>query len=196
MKKVIGFALILLTIIFFTSCTTQQRVVYRDCDCNTTTSGFGWNTNPYWSWNNPFWGWNNPYWGGWNSWNFYPYRVIPRYYTPNRVQPQQPTRYERRQSIGPRPNRNSNSNFDNTYPYRTPTIPRIEARPSQQNRQPSRIQNNSNRYNQPQQRINQSVPSRNGNSTPSRVQQRTTTPPKTQPQQRTTTPTRRGGSNY
>jgi hypothetical protein len=183
MKKIIGFVLILLTIILFTSCTTQQRVVYRDCDCNTTTFGFGWNTNPYWGWNNPFWGWNNSMLWGWSG---YPYRVIPRYYIPNRIQPQQPTRYERRQSIGGRPNRMDN---DNTYPYRTPSIPRMEVNPSQQNTQPSR---------------RQSTP--NVIQTPSRIQQRTTTPSNnqpsriSQPQQRTTTPsvnqpTRRGGSN-
>jgi len=165
MKKIIIFVLILIATIVLTSCTTQQRVVYRDCDCNTTTFGFGWNTNPYWSWNNPFW-------GGWNSWNFYPYRVIPRYYIPNRVQPQQPTRYERRTSIGGRPNRMDN---DNIYPLRNQTIPRMEVRPSQQNTQPSR---------------RQSTP--NVIQTPSRVQQRTTTPSRVQTppraQQRTTTP--------
>jgi hypothetical protein len=180
MRKITIFLLILLATILFTSCTTQQRVVYRDCDCLTNRYDY-WNRYSQGGWGNPFWGWNNPFWGGWNSWNFYPYRVIPRYYIPNRVQPQQPTRYERRQSIGPRPNRNSNSNFDNTYPYRTPSIPRVEARPSQQNRQPSRIQNNTNRYTQPQQRTNQSTPSRNGNNSPSRVQQRTTTPIGNQP---------------
>jgi len=130
MRKIIIFLLILLATILFTSCTTQQRVVYRDCDCNTTTFGFGWNTNPYWSWNNPVWGFNN--------WYVYPYRVIPRYYIqPNRVQPAQPSRYERRQSVGARPSRSS---VDNIYPTRTPNIPRIEARPSQQNSQPSRVQ--------------------------------------------------------
>ena len=185
MKKVIGFALILLTIILFTSCTTQQRVVYRDCDCNTTTFGFGWNTNPYWGWNNPFWGWNNSMLWGWSG---YPYRMLPRYYIqPNRIQPQQPTRYERRTTIGGRPNRMDN---DNLYPLRTSGIPRMEVKPSQQNTQPSR---------------RQSTP--NVIQTPSRVQQRATTPSNnqpsriSQPQQRTTTPsgnqpTRRGGSNY
>jgi hypothetical protein len=131
MKKIIIFLAILVLTILFTSCTTQQRIVYRECDCNTTTYNF--------RWNDLVWGYQPHLWG-FNSWNFYPYRVIPRYYTPNRVQPQQPSRYQRRQSIGPRPNRNSNSNFDNTYPYRTPTIPRIETRPSQQNTQPSRVQ--------------------------------------------------------
>jgi hypothetical protein len=185
MKKVIGFALILLTIILFTSCTTQQRVVYRDCDCNTNTFGFGWNTNPYWGWNDPFWGWNNSMLWGWDG---YPYRMLPRYYIqPNTIQPQQPTRYERRTTIGGRPNRMDN---DNLYPLRNQTIPRLEANPSQQNTQPIR---------------RQSTP--NVIQTPSRVQQRTNTPSSnqpsriSQPQQRTTTPsgnqpTRRGGSNY
>jgi len=129
MKKIILFILIVVTTILFTSCTTQQRIVYRDCDCNTTTFGFGWNTNPYWSWNTPFWGFNN--------WYAYPYRVIPRYY----IQPKQPLRYERRQSVGARPGRVST---DNVYPTRTPNIPRMEVRPSQQNSQPSRIQQRTN----------------------------------------------------
>ena len=166
MRKIIIFLLILLATILFTSCTTQQRVVYRDCDCNTTTFGFGWNTNPYWSWNNPLWGWNNSMLWGWGG---YPYRILPRYYIqPNRVQPQQPSRYERRQSVGARPSRIST---DNLYPTRTPSIPRVEVRPSQQNSQPSRVQ----------QRTNQSTPSRIQNNTPSRVQQRTTTPIGNQP---------------
>jgi hypothetical protein len=129
MKKIIIFLAILVLTILFTSCTTQQRIVYRDCDCNTTTFGFGWNTNPYWNWNTPFWGFNN--------WYEYPYRVMPRYY----IQPEPPTRYERRQSVGARPGRVSS---DNVYPTRTPIIPRMEVRPSQQNSQPSRIQQRTN----------------------------------------------------
>ena len=171
MRKIIIFLLILLATILFTSCTTQQRVVYRDCDCNTTTFGFGWNTNPYWNWNNPFW-------GGWNSWNFYPYRVIPRYYIPNRVQPQQPTRYERRQSIGSRPNRMDN---DNTYPYRTPSIPRMEVNPPQQNSQPNRIQNNTPYRGETPSRVQQRTSTPSRVETPSRVQQRTSTPTGNQP---------------
>jgi hypothetical protein len=168
MKKIIIFLLILLATILFTSCTTQQRVVYRDCDCLTNRYDY-WNRYSQGGWGNPFWGWNNPFWGGWNSWNFYPYRVLPRYYIqPNRVQPQQPTRYERRQSVGVRPSRIST---DNLYPTRTPSVPRVEVRPSQQNSQPSRVQ----------QRTNQSTPSRIQNNTPSRVQQRTTTPTGNQP---------------
>jgi hypothetical protein len=157
MRKIIIFLLILLATILFTSCTTQQRVVYRDCDCL---------TNRYDYWNRYSQGvWGNPFWGGWNSWNFYPYRVIPRYYIqPNRVQPAQPTRYERRQSVAARPSRTSS---DNLYPTRTPSIPRVEVTPSQQNSQPSRVQQRT------------STPSRV--ETPSRVQQRTTTPSSNQP---------------
>lgn len=125
MKKIILFILIVVTTIVFTSCTTQQRIVYRDCDCNTTTFRFGWN--------NHSWGWSNLH--------FYPYTLIPQYYIPNRIQPKQPTRYERRQSVGARPGRVSS---DNIYPQRTPSIPRVEVRPSQQNRQPSRIQQRTN----------------------------------------------------
>jgi hypothetical protein len=76
---------------------------------------------------------------------------------------------------------------DNLYPYRTPSIPRMEVKPSQQNTQPSRIQNNTNRYTQPQQRS--TTPYRNQPSRISQPQQRTTTPSGNQP-------TRRGGSNY
>jgi hypothetical protein len=161
MRKIIIFLAILIATILFTSCSTQQRVVYRDCDCL---------TNRYDYWNRySQGGWGNPFWGGWNSWNFYPYRVIPRYYIqPNRVQPVQPTRYERRTTIGGRPNRMDN---DNTYPTRTPIVPRVEVRPSQQNSQPTRVQ----------QRTNQSTPSRIQNNIPSRVQQRTTTPSNNQP---------------
>jgi hypothetical protein len=161
MRKIIIFLLILLATILFTSCSTQQRIVYRDCDCNTTTFGFGWNTNPYW--NNPFWGYQYQWWG-FNNWYTYPYRVIPRYY----IQPEPPTRYERRQSVGARPGRVSS---DNVYPTRTPSIPRMEVTPSQQNSQPTRVQ----------QRTNQSTPSRIQNNIPSRVQQRTTTPSSNQP---------------
>lgn len=187
MKKIIIFLAILIVTILLTSCTTQQRVVYRDCDCNTTTFGFGlgWNTNPYWGWNDPLW--------GWNSWNWYPYRVIPRYYIPNRVQPHQPSRYERRTNVGPRPSRNTqnwSNDVDPMYPRRTPSIPSINVEPSQRTTQPSRIQSTPsriestpNRYSQPQQRSTQpsrvqSNPSRyNQNSQPSRVQ---STPSRTQ----------------
>jgi hypothetical protein len=183
MKKIIIFLAILIATILLTSCTTQQRVVYRDCDCPTNRydywNRYSWGNNPYWSWND--WGWNYLSW--------YPYRVIPRYYVyPNQVQPQQPSRYERRQTTGPRPSRNSYQN-DNLYPRRTPGIPSIDA-------QPSRIESTLNRYSQPQQRTTQ--PSR-VESTPNRYsqpQQRTTQPSRVesnpsrynQPQQRTTQP--------
>jgi hypothetical protein len=129
MKNIILFIIIVLTTILLTSCTTQHRIVYRDCDCNATTYSFGWN--------GAVWGYQPHLWG-FNSWYSYPYRVIPRYYIQsNRIPPQQPTRYERRTSIGGRPNRMDN---DNLYPLRNQTIPRMEAKPSQQNAQPSRIQ--------------------------------------------------------
>jgi hypothetical protein len=180
MKKIIIFLLILLATILFRSCTTQQRVVYRDCDCNTTTFGFGWNTNPYW--NNPFWGYQ-PQWWGFNNWYTYPYRVIPRYY----IQPEQPTRYERRQSVGARPSRNlqnESNRIDNVYPQRTPHMQNMDmdytqqqSRPVYRNTTPSRVQSNPTRTTQ--QRTTQpsrvqSNPSRynqnNQNTQPSRVQ--------------------------
>ena len=150
MRQIIKLIFVL-SLVIMTSCSTQQRVVYKNCDCNTTTFGFGWN-------NNPFWGWNDPVWG-WNSWNWYPYRVIPRYYVyPNRIQPSQPTRYERIPSI-PQNQRNSQpSRIDNTYPQRT---------------QPSRVQNtNPSRVESPsrvQQRTNIPVTTQ---PTRSRVQNR------------------------
>jgi len=128
MKKIIIFLAILIATILLTSCSTQQRVVYRECDCPTNRydywNRYSWGNNPYWSWND--WGWNYR--------NLYLYRAIPPYYVyPNRVQPHQPTRYERKTTIGERPSRTST---DNVYPNR----PRLETRPNQQNLQPSRIQ--------------------------------------------------------
>jgi hypothetical protein len=67
MRQIIKLIFVL-SLFIMTSCSTQQRVVYRNCDCNTTTFGFGWNNNPYWGLNNRFYGWNDPYWG-WNNWN-------------------------------------------------------------------------------------------------------------------------------
>jgi len=149
MKKIIIFLTVLLITMLFTSCSTQQRIVYRDCNCNTPTFGLGWNFNPYWGWN------NNPYW------NRYSYRVIPRYYIqPNRIQPTPPTRYERKQSVGPRFNRNQPF----IYEKRTPSSK------SPRSNQPSRIDNV-----YPQ----RSQPSRT--QTPSRIQQRTTPPTNNQP---------------
>jgi hypothetical protein len=145
MKQIIKLFLVL-SLVLLASCSTQQRVVYRDCDCNTPTFGFGWNTNPYWGWNR------------WNSWNYSPYQVIPRYYIyPNRIQPSQPSRYERRQTIGPRPSR-IQQNEPIIYERGT-SIPQI-----QRNTQPSRVDN--------------VYPQR---SQPSRVQQRQNTPVTTQP---------------
>ena len=175
MKKIIIFLAILIATILLTSCSTQQRVVYRDCDCPTNRydywNRYSWGTNPYWSWND--WGWNYLSW--------YPYRVIPRYYMPNRVQPHQPSRYERRTNVGPRPSRNTqnwSNDVDSMYPRRTPSIPSIDSQPSRIQSTPSRIESTPNRYSQPQQRTTQ--PSR-VQSNPSRVQQRTTIPTNNQP---------------
>jgi hypothetical protein len=163
MRQIIKLIFVL-SLVIMTSCSTQQRVVYKNCDCNTTTFGFGWN-------NNPFWGWNDPVWG-WNSWNWYPYRVIPRYYVyPNRIQPSQPTRYERRQSIGARPNR-----IQSSQPTRYERIPSIPQ--NQRNSQPSRIDNTYPQRTQPS-RVQNTNPSRV--ESPSRVQQRTNIPVTTQP---------------
>lgn len=131
MKKIIIFLAILIATILFTSCSTQQRVVYRDCDCLTNRYDYL-NRYSQGGWGNPSWGWSNSMIWGWGGY------MLPQYYIqPNRVQPVQPTRYERRQSVGARPSRVS---IDNTYPYRTPSTPRIEVRPSQQNSQPSRVE--------------------------------------------------------
>ena len=170
MKKIIIFLAILIVTILFTSCTTQQRVVYRDCDCPTNRYDY-WNR---YSWGNPYWGWNTlelNYWN-WNNWYWR---------TPPIIRPNTPSRYERRQTTGPRPSRNYYQN-DNLYPRRTPGIPSIDAQPSriestpnrysqpqQRTTQPSRVESNPSRYNQPQQRTTQ--PSTNQN-TPSRVQTR------------------------
>ena len=153
-----------LSLVIMASCSTQQRVVYRDCDCDTTTFGFGWNNNPYWGLNDTYW--------GWNRWNYSPYQVIPRYYIyPNRVQPSQPSRYERRQSIGSRPSR-LQQNEPLIYEKRT-SIPQI-----QRNTQPSRIDNTYPQRSQPS-RVQNNTPSRV--ESPSRVQQRQNTPVTTQP---------------
>ena len=129
MKQIIKLFLVL-SLVLLASCSTQQRVVYRDCDCNNSNFGFGWNNNPYlgwnshrfWGWNDPFWGlnrWNDPFWG-WNRWNW-------NYNRPIIVYPKEPTRYERRQSIGARPSRNNQyRSDDNLYPKSS---------------QPSRVQN-------------------------------------------------------
>ena len=114
MKQIIKLFLVL-SLVLLASCSTQQRVVYRDCDCNNSNFGFGWNNNPYlgFGWNNnpylgwnshSFWGWNDPFWG-WNRWNW-------NYNRPIIVYPKEPTRYERRQSIGARPSRNNQYRSD------------------------------------------------------------------------------------
>jgi hypothetical protein len=162
MKKIIIFLLILIATILLTSCSTQQRVVYRDCDCPINRYDY-WNR---YSWGNPYWGWNTLELNYWNWNNLY-------WRTPPIIRSNTPSRYERRQSIGTRPSRNNWSNdVDNTYPRRTPNIPSIDV-------QPNRIQSTPNRYSQPQQRTTQpsrvqSNPSRynqnNQNTQPSRVQ--------------------------
>jgi hypothetical protein len=169
--------LFVLSFVLLASCSTQQRVVYRDCNCNTTQFNLGWNNNPFWGWNNsPFFGWNNnPYWG-WNDpfwgWNRGFNGFIPR------IQPSQPSRYERRQSIGPRPSRiqqnkpvmndrrtSSPQIQRNSQPTRTDNMYPQRTQPSRVQTQPSRVQNN--------------TPIRQ--QTPPRVQQRQNTPVTTQP---------------
>lgn len=181
MKKIIIFLAILIVTILFTSCTTQQRVVYRDCDCPTNRYDY-WNR---YSWGNPYWGWNTlelNYWN-WNNWYWR---------TPPIIRPNTPSRYERRQTTGPRPSRNYYQN-DNLYPRRTPGIPSIDVQPNRIQSTPSRTESTPNRYSQPQQRTTQ--PSR-VESNPSRYnqpQQRTT-----QPSTNQNTPSRvqnRGGEN-
>ena len=162
--------LFVLSFVLLASCSTQQRVVYRDCNCNTTQFNLGWNNNPFWGWNNsPFFGWNiNPYWG----WNQRFNGFIPR------IQPSQPSRYERRQSIGPRPSRiqqnepimndrrtSSPQIQRNSQPTRTDNMYPQRSQPSRVQTQPSRVQNN--------------APSRV--QTPSRTQQRVNTPTTVQP---------------
>ena len=200
MRQIIKIFLVL-SLVLLASCTTQQRVVYRDCDCNNSNYRFGWDTywgwNSYrfWGWNDPLWGWNDPFWG-WNRWNWH-------YNRPIIVYPKEPTRYERRQSIGARPSRNNQyRSDDNLYPgssqpsrvqNRVESPSRVQNNtPSrvdnvyQQRSQPSRVQNNTpsrvdNVYQQRSQpsRVQSTTPSRV--ETPSRVQQRQNTPVTTQP---------------
>lgn len=164
--------LFVLTFVLLASCSTQHRVVYRDCDCNTTqfnsgwnnnqfwgwnNSPFGWNNNPYSGWNNQFWGWNDPFWG-YNGWNRGFNGFIPR------IQPSQPSRYERRQSVGPRPSRiQQNEPIMNNRRSSSPQI--------QRNSQPTRTDNVYPQRTQPSRTQTQ----------PSRVQQRVNTPVTTQP---------------
>lgn len=145
MKKIIIFVIVAITTILLTSCTTQQRVVYRNCNCDTPIFEFGWGNTPYW---------------GWKNRNWYPYRTIPPYYIrPYRAQPSPPTRYERKTSIGSRPSRNTQNQsdrFDNVYPSRSPNNTNRQLQ--QRSTQPSRVQN------QPSQRI----PSQSNPTPPSR----------------------------
>jgi hypothetical protein len=179
MKQIIKLFLVL-SLVLLASCSTQQRVVYRDCDCNNSNFGFGWNNNPYlgwnshrfWGWNDPFWGWNDPFWG-WNRWN---------YSRPIIIYPKEPTRYERRQSIGARPSRNNQyRSDDNLYPGSSQpnrVQNRVESPSRVQNSTPSRVDNVYQQRSQPS-RVQNNDPSRV--ETPSRVQQRQNTPVTTQP---------------
>jgi hypothetical protein len=184
MKQIIKLFLVL-SLVLLASCSTQQRVVYRDCDCNNLNFGFGWNNNPYlgwnshrfWGWNDPFWGlnrWNDPFWG-WNRWNW-------NYNRPIIVYPKEPTRYERRQSIGARPSRNNQyRSDDNLYPGSSQPSRvqnRVESPSRVQNSTPSRVDNVYQQRSQPS-RVQNNTPSRV--ETPSRVQQRQNTPVTTQP---------------
>jgi len=186
MRQIIKLFLVL-SLVLLASCTTQQRVVYRDCDCNNSNFGFGWNNNPYLGWNSyRFWGWNDQFWG-WNRWN---------YNRPIIVYPKEPTRYERRQSIGARPSRNNQyRNDDNLYPgssqpnrvqNRVESPSRVQnSTPSridnvyQQRSQPSRVQSTTPQQRSQPSRVQSTTPSRV--ETPSRVQQRQNTPVTTQP---------------
>jgi hypothetical protein len=181
MRQIIKLFLVL-SLVLLASCTTQQRVVYRDCDCNNSNFGFGWNNNPYfgwnsqrfWGWNDPFWGWNDPFWG-WNRWNW-------NYNRPIIIYPKEPTRYERRQSIGARPSRNNQyRSDDNLYPGSSQPSRvqnRVESPSRVQNNTPSRVDNVYQQRYQPS-RVQNNTPSRV--ETPSRVQQRQNTPVTTQP---------------
>lgn len=195
MKKIILFILIVIVAILFTSCSTQQRVVYGDCNCNTIGFGvgMGWSGNPYWGWNDPFWGWNrwgwnDPFWGGGNQ------IVI----IPQRFRQVQPNRYDRRVITQPsrgrvvtptryrRPVQPTNRNIDNVYPRRTITTPQYRTNESsnQQRRVSTPIQPQRS-YTPPRTTPTRTTPQRS--YTPSR-----TTPMRTTPQ-RSSTPPGRGG---
>lgn len=164
--KRIGIILLtgIILIILLSSCSTHQRVVYRDCNCNTTTFGLGmgWNYNPHWGWGS--WHWNYPFWGWGNQIVIVPQRF--------RQIPPPPTRYDRRRiitppptqsvrpqnrSITPTPQRRVVPGNDNVYPNREP-IYRNSTTPNR-----SRIQNRTN----PTHRVPMGAPPRYG--TPSRV---------------------------
>ena len=50
MKQIVKL-LFVLVFVLLASCSTQQRVVYRDCNCNTTQFNLGWNNNRFFGWN-------------------------------------------------------------------------------------------------------------------------------------------------
>jgi len=104
------------------------------------------------------------------------------YNRPIIVYPKDPTRYERRQSIGPRPSRNNQyRSDDNLYPGSSQPSRvqnRVEAPSRVQNNAPSRVDNTYPQRSQPS-RVQNSTPSRV--QTPPRVQQRQNTPVTTQP---------------
>ena len=195
MRQIIKLIFVL-SLIIMTSCSTQQGILYNDCNCDDTAFNRNYWNDPFWgmnSWNNPFWGWNSwndPFWG-WNSWGWHRYQR-PIYYIYNPVdRPQPPTRYERRQSIGSRPSRVSSeervnpeiesrpSRVDNTYPQRggqsfsnEDISPRRSAQPYRnENVTPQRSTQPSRVQNTPSSRVEQPV----------RVQQRSTTPVTSQP---------------
>jgi hypothetical protein len=170
-----------------TSCTTPQQVVYRNCDCVTQNNVFA---NPYWSW-----GLYDPFWN-FNRWSWYPYNFMPRYYVPPQpYRPQTPSRYDRRRTIQPQPERRVV--HDNVYPNQTrPTRTPVYRNTTPSNR--NRIQNNES----PSHRIPMTAPSRNytprylnpPQSAPSRNnfnQNRSMSP-----SNRTVTPSRGDRSNY
>lgn len=190
MKK-ITILLFGLSLLIMTSCSTQQRFVSQNCDCNTTNFDLRWNTNPFW-WNgSPFWGWNtspfwwnnDPFWG-WNRWNYSPFRYRPIVYVnPRIIQPSpQPTRYERRSSIVANPNR-SEQNQQSVRQRRSQTnyVDDIYYRPSQS----SRVRTNTSTRVQTPSRTQQRViiPNTSKSSRvqlPTRTQQRVSTPTRTQ----------------
>lgn len=185
MKKIIIFLIILIATILLSSCSSHRTPLNAGCNCPTTNFGLGWNNNIGFGWNNnPFWGWNDPFWG-WNNnmiWGGFPFGIRQRYYIqPNRFQPQQPTRYERRSGRVSVPQRG----MDNMYPQRTPNMLNrsdYNSQPANRNTTPSRIQSNPTRTQSPtrsaypQRRI-QSPPSRNTSPVYRTPSNRTTSPP-------------------
>lgn len=189
MKKIIIFLIILIATILLSSCSTQQRIVNAGCNCPTTNFGLGWNNNIGFGWNNPFWGWNDPFWG-WNNnmiWGGYPFGIRQRYYIqPNRFQPQQPTRYERRSGKISVPQRGMVNGVDNVYPQRTPNMinrGNYNLPPANRNTQPSRNQS------LPQRRVTTQPPTQRNYAPQRNTQMQRTTP------QRNSMPSRNGRGN-